>query len=387
MYHTGSKVDQAKFEEQIALIEEIIAQNENKGAEVIVVGDFNTDINKETMNSSRLFEALAKLNHSLKDVEMYTKQPQAFTFESKCTKRKRSWIDHVMYNISNKSLLSALILVEDNCFSDHFPISIEYTLISSSQFDSLYVKESKKRVNYNWYNTKFVKNFSDRVRKAIETLKPVWVRYQKSINKVEKIDIITEIYGKLSHGISRAAEAAHNELEFTNRNPRRKRKLKSWWDKDLEECHQELCSAYRQKKDFEISMELDDVNDQRKHSQLVAIWKENKKAFRIRKRFNRKARREQNLKHVDELFKKNKNEFWKEVKKIERKNTTSVNIPVDQVKDAYEKVFTEKNTQWDDSDKLAEEKIKRLFQKLENESQSLISLFFDSNSIYLDFSM
>jgi exonuclease III len=111
MYHTGSKVDQAKFEEQIALIEEIIAQNENKGAEVIVVGDFNTDINKETMNSSRLFEALAKLNHSLKDVEMYTKQPQAFTFESKCTKRKRSWIDHVMYNISNKFLLSALILV------------------------------------------------------------------------------------------------------------------------------------------------------------------------------------------------------------------------------------------------------------------------------------
>jgi hypothetical protein len=67
-----------------------------------------------------------------------------------------------------------------------------------------------------------VKNFSDRVRKAVETLKPVWVRYQKSINKVEKIEIITEIYGKLSHGISRAAEAAHNELEFTNRNPRRK---------------------------------------------------------------------------------------------------------------------------------------------------------------------
>ena len=126
-------------------------------------------------------------------------------------------------------------------------------------------------------------------------------------------------------------------------------------------------------------MKLDDVNDQRKHAQLVAIWKENKKAFRIRKRFNRKARREQNLKHVDELFKKNKNEFWKEVKKIERKNTTSVNIPVDQVKNAYEKVFTEKNTQWDDSDKLAEEKIKRLSQKLENESQPFI---IDENELF-----
>ena len=56
-----------------------------------------------------------------------------------------------------------------------------------------------------------------------------------------------------------------------------------------------------------------------------------KKDFRKRKIFNQKLKRNRTFRLVDELFKKNKDNFWKKIARMER-NGASVNIDIEKIK-------------------------------------------------------
>ncbi len=59
------------------------------------------------------------------------------------------------------------------------------------------------------------------------------------------------------------------------------------------------------------------------------------------------------FKYVDNLFHLDKDEFWKQIKRMERLNQ-SVNIKVDQLKKEYEKTFNESYCTEDDVKKAKE---------------------------------
>lgn len=64
--------------------------------------------------------------------------------------------------------------------------------------------------------------------------------------------------------------------------------------------------------------------------------------FRKRKRFNLKKKRDSQFKMLSNLFKLNKEDFWRKVKSLSKRSQT-VNVEIDKIKTEYEKVFNSSN--------------------------------------------
>jgi len=67
-----------------------------------------------------------------------------------------------------------------------------------------------------------------------------------------------------------------------------------------------------------------------------------RKEFRNKKRHKQKLKRERLYRFVDNLFHLDREDFWREIRRLERQNQ-SVNIKIEKLKAEYEKIFNESN--------------------------------------------
>ena len=98
---------------------------------------------------------------------------------------------------------------------------------------------------------------------------------------------------------------------------------------------------------------------------MKTLYNEAKKAFCTRKKLNLKLRRVSNLQTIDRLFKNDKNEFWKKIKRAGSQGKSKVEIDPNKVKDEYLKLFnTHHNGEtMNDGSKGKFEKLEKQFEK------------------------
>ena len=108
-------------------------------------------------------------------------------------------------------------------------------------------------------------------------------------------------------------------------------KPKFWWDEECKRLFHNVIYTYNQ---YKNSGYLDEY--------LRICYNRAKKAFKIQKKFNIKLRRDKRLRRLNDLFKQNKNEFWRKVKILDRTKQT-INIAISSLKTEYYKLFNDKN--------------------------------------------
>ena len=129
-----------------------LAENlENQGLQVVIMGDFNSDIRRKNEFDNILLECTARVNFGIIDVNF--SQICNFTYRNREVK---SWIDHVLARLSNESISSVKILQDDDNQSDHNAMEIILELVDQIENS----KNENKKIKFKWDCMKFVEIYN-----------------------------------------------------------------------------------------------------------------------------------------------------------------------------------------------------------------------------------
>ena len=162
-----------------------------------------------------------------------------------------------------------------------------------------------------------------------------------TINSSNSYNVVTSAYKVISKTGPNMAEKAYFKLKNQPKTTNRSRKrivCHSWWYKEIELLFIRVKLSYT---DYKNSLWLDSTSKPK--------YYDAKKEFRKRKRYNQKIKRNRTFRLLDDLFKSDKNNFWKKIARMERSGV-SVNIDIEKVKEAYRNTITESNRSEDVED-------------------------------------
>lgn len=142
---------------------------------------------------------------------------------------------------------------------------------------------------------------------------------------------------------------AKNTEHIVNKKSNNKyKKRKTWWDKEMDKLHQDVCIKYRKYKNSNFQDEA-----------LKLDLKTSKTKFRKVQRTKTKEKMEQSILNIDKLAKFDRIKFWREIKKLQN-NRVETDLKPDSLKKNFEKLFTEKLINNEIHDVFVREKLDQL---------------------------
>jgi len=354
-----------EFEAELELVFQTIKLRQQEGYECIVIGDFNCDMNKHPERSNILSNYLTAFKYELVDQihelsSNYTYQMVRKKKNSQELEYIKSFIDHVAVPSDTTNIKFIDILDEPGNNSDHNLILLKYNIDTNNQMEEMYCKPKKIKIKFDWNDEAFLKNYRERINKKMndQTLKNLIkeIKLCKCFKKAPRL--ISELHKQLQSQIIECANKAYNELNKTIRSSRtiRRRKTNFWWDDTLK-------AIYELKKQYYIEYKNSGFNQDFKFNFL-----EQKKLFKIQKRYNIEKKRNKNLQLIDEMFKLNKNKFWRKVKKLGR-SSPQIDAKMNDITKGYDELFNIKNH----TESSKENDCKSRFNKLLEESKDHIT--------------
>ena len=195
-------------------------------------------------------------------------------------------------------------------------------MVSYSKIVQTLLKKSKiKKAKplYEWTNKLYFDRYTERLD---EDLKEAVILAENHLEYHDKSELVTKLLVAISSTTPRCATKTYNEFKNkkkTTKRNRKRKKLNNWWDKELEWLHILANRAYVAYRDSNWSLKERDM------------YREARRDFRARKRFNQKLKRDKTFRLIEELFTLNKENFWKGIAHMER-NKTTINIDIEKVK-------------------------------------------------------
>ena len=107
---------------------------------VLILCDYNADIKSESVFGSELIN-FCNIN-SLCFIDRSLLLPDIFTFVSQAHGTP-SWLDHCASTTSGKSLLSNVVIIDNEVCSDHFPLCIDINCDFTPIFSRTFVKQNR----------------------------------------------------------------------------------------------------------------------------------------------------------------------------------------------------------------------------------------------------
>ncbi|CAF0945202.1 unnamed protein product [Brachionus calyciflorus] len=174
----------------------------------------------------------------------------------------------------------------------------------------------------------------------------------KIIENLANTNSKSELKIKLSEALNAMSKCMINSVEKLakenlNRSKRKKKKIgsmkfKKWWDSNMKELHFKVIESYTKYRLSNFSLP----------------------PF---KRINILLRRDKRAKQLSDLFKLNKQSFWAKIKKYQ-KNSTQVDLDINDLKKHYEDHFTTRNKEETFQDALNERFVKEFEFKYKNKT-------------------
>jgi flagellar biosynthesis chaperone FliJ len=159
----------------------------------------------------------------------------------------------------------------------------------------------------------------------------------------EQLDLCDPCLPKIQKDLTSALNRLNDTLVFVKnrlinlyaytKQPKKKYgiRAKQWWCSTLQDYMDQLRLAYQNYKDSEYS------------PVLKTPYLEIKRLFRCRKRYKIQMKRDKNLKQLDDLFKNDRETFWKKIKDAQR-TKQKIDMPLNTAAAEYKDLF---NTPFD----------------------------------------
>ena len=119
----GSLINQLELQSGLAILQTIIDESRKKNRELIIIGDFNLDLARESTHTDILEELLDSNEWHSNDRN--ESQTVNYTFRSA---NSFTWLDHVISSVHNKNTIEAKIILKIENLSDHLPVVIKCSL-------------------------------------------------------------------------------------------------------------------------------------------------------------------------------------------------------------------------------------------------------------------
>jgi len=327
------------LEAELELVFQTVRNRTNEGYECIILGDFNVDMYKHPERSNMLSNYLNTYKFELVDQQLelafdYTYQMIRKKKNSEEIEIIRSFIDHVAAPIECKNISFIEVYDELGNNSDHNLLLLNYNMQTNATMENMYTKPKSIKRIFDWSDTEFIKNYRERLNKSLTTSKFTQLLSKLKVSKTKKESklLIDDTHKEFQRIIMDCATKAYNELNLTKRSSRshRRRKTNFWWTDDLKNTYEQKKSAYREYKESGF--------DETYKTKFI----ECKKLFKMQKKYNIQLKRDKNLQLINEMFKMNKKNFWRKVKKLSQ-TSTQIDAKIEDINEEYSKLFNNKN--------------------------------------------
>lgn len=331
LYNNNTKERANEQRELMEKIIEIKMQAEKKQQNVLIIGDFNMDIKRETFFDKILVDYLTACKLTCIDI-LFT-QKSAYTYTDTT---RSSHIDHIIIDEASKELISTCNILNDEIenTSDHNAIQVtlkKIHLIQLEKTTNTTQQEQIKNTKIDWLNLETQAQYAQKVRKKLETYKKMSDELQAINEKEHKEARITEILADIQHQLTTSASeiAAKTQKE---RHMSHGPKIKKWWDYEMQSIHDSLKQAY-------LEYKLTNFEDSGKKE----TYKYYKKIFRRKQRQKSNNNTEKFARNLSVKYRQNKQEFWRMLKKkLSVGKNNKLNIDIKALKENFYKQFNEK---------------------------------------------
>lgn len=328
----NTKENNHLFIHDLNVIEQVYNELRAVNMEVVLAGDFNTDLKRGTYNSRSLKDHL--MANNLNICEPINLKEIDYTYSKTINgKIQKSRIDHVIaYDASNVKELK--IDVDKLNIGDHCALTFTYSLLESLNHNRLIEPQVDQKPALNWTRLDEQLSYSNRVSKRISKIRDKirsLIREMCPRNiKIKLSNVINEISSTLVEATIKTKNEYEN-LRRKNRNRhKRKYKINKWWDDELSTTHHNVIRAYIAYKDSNF--------DQNAKAEYTNARRE----FRRLKRAKIREKRRKNSIILNNIYKYNRITFWRKLSTLQR-NKLDVEIPIANIKEKYERFFNERN--------------------------------------------
>ncbi len=335
-YNDGNEASRQELQSDLVTLKELINQFKLKSKETIIVGDTNVDFIKINKFTNILVDFLIDTDYIVGDIE-YGPQQVDYTWHSiRYNKQKNnepylitSWVDHLLVHRTSKLVTYVGIIESSENKGDHN--SIRFTIkagLNSTFVNTEPVKIKPFKPNLDWRNKVAVDEYSERVNiellkldfqfKSLHLLNPTSNQMENQLTSA-----LNALHDTMVHAKSRLI----NLYAYTKR-PKRKYGLrsKSWWCETLQHYMEQMRLTFVAYKYSGYQQNLKEP------------YREAKRLFRCRKRYNILLKRNKNIKKLDDLFKLDRDSFWKKIKSSQRIKQI-IDMPLEEAKKEYEELF------------------------------------------------
>ncbi|CAF1081199.1 unnamed protein product, partial [Brachionus calyciflorus] len=197
-YFDRTKEQQLEYELNIHLLEEVIDSEKKNHQEIILAGDFNTDLIRFDKNSFCLRKFLKKSKMNLLDLLFSQNIDYTYKKTGKSGNIK-SWIDNVASTDENQLIKSNNIIEDISNKSDHNPILFIPNPKHLGIDENFKTKLPKKieNVRINWNKLEERLRYQERVKNQVKTLQSK-VSSLLNADKLKAQLYITELLNELT---------------------------------------------------------------------------------------------------------------------------------------------------------------------------------------------
>ncbi len=335
-YYNGDNTENMKqYEEDICwLINKISILKKDK-REVIVCGDFNTDFARLNKYSVLLTKLL--IDTEMTPFDIMVDQINEFTYEKRYKRFTiKTWIDHVLIGNNNLANVEYMqILKGDQNMSDHYMLKLKYRFKLKTDSKTIVGDTSTSIKQIKWYKDELRNRYKELVLVSSNDLNRIKLEHSLCTDEAEKILLATCYFNELSHICISANKKIVEEENTKKSKNRHKRKL--FVDQDesykVKMLHKRKCDSY---------LKYRDSKPEPWDPELGAIYLRDKNEFRAYLRFYEKNQANIKFRNLNNLFKSDKNGFWRCVKNMNQiKNM--INIPLEDITRIYRTLFNTSN--------------------------------------------
>jgi hypothetical protein len=325
-----------EYSKTVSDLNELIEVLSDGVVEFIILGDFNTDFKKMEFRTNQLIGMLAK--NSLTCADVTTVQPVDYTYFKIIDGRFiSSWIDHMFIEEFMANLIDCSINTSTNNMGDHNALSIEYKVDLCELLKPVNKKQKKKK-KVPWHDVDMQNEYKSRTEIELNKLKDLKNDIiQEEFNIKE---ILTTGINELNAAFKRSEIKSHNVVKNNIKQKKKAKKkqfagsyckkYKSWWDDTCSALFKRMIDAYKQF--INSGYNLGDYE----------FFKSCKSDFNRQKKYSKKLRRNKQLRHLNDLFKLDREAFWRRIKSMS-KNNKKTTVKIDKLKEHFEKLFTQRN--------------------------------------------
>ena len=273
-------------------------------SDVIIMGDFNCDVNSILFDELEIF--CEQNSYNISDVDILLKDSNSFTYVSDATGNTR-WLDHLVTSSIMHRCINDIRVLNEFILSDHRPIIVEFDFVldNPSVIKRPGLNSNNNNINIKWslLSESLISQYKTNTINYSNLIIPNSVTYLNEVDNTIISKDITKYYNEIINVFSNSSNFLVSNRTVSNGN---KRRNIPGWNSYVKENHD------RARDWFSLWCDVDRPTS----GHIYDIMKFTRSRFKNSLKFcKRNEKKIINDKIGIDFAQRNMNNFWKEIKK------------------------------------------------------------------------